>query len=109
MAANHILSLSVSSGLGGIPVSSRRGSHFVGRPSGFVTWGGGCYGPEHSEKAELASVFSLCQGERRGPQNIELAVNEKLMLMHMRKREESFSLCLIDYRPCGPHLLHLRI
>lgn len=55
------------------------------------------------------SVFSLCQGEKGGPQDIELALNEKLMLMAHKEEEQSLPVCLNDPRPCGPHLLHLKI
>lgn len=60
---------------------------------------------QNTEKAEVASVYSLCQGERGGPQNTELAVSEKLMLMAPNEegREPSSS---IECRPCGPHLLN---
>lgn len=54
-------------------------------------------------------LFSMSRRERGGPQDIELTLNEKLLLMAHEEEEESLPVCLNDPRPCGPHLLHLRL
>lgn len=62
LAANHIPSFSVASGLGGIPGSSRRGSYFVGMPSSF-NLGRVMLGPRTQREWGGCPLSRLFQGE----------------------------------------------